>query len=629
MRNQPFIQKFLFFTAFTLSLSTSYAQNVGIGTTTPDPSAMLDIVASNKGILIPRAETSAVTSPVEGLLVFQPSTQSFYYYSSGSWKSLGGVIDADGDTKITANDQPANDDITFKLDGEDKLILKRNVSGELLIQHQNFSKGGTFVGRLNGENNTGVFNTGLGTFALQLNTSGASNTALGVSALNSNTNGSNNTAVGVSALLFNKLGNENNAFGHGALSNNTDGSNNVAIGASSLYSNTTRSNLIAIGDSSLYHNGIGASFSYQAIENVALGRKALYQNTTGRMNTALGNNSLMNNTTGVLNTAVGFQALNISNSGSSNVAIGESTLFNMMSGGANTAIGTQSLWNNQLGSNNISLGWRSGFTNINGSNNVFIGAQAGYNEIGSNKLYIENSNADSTAALIFGNFDNNNLIINADTKVNTNNFGKSAINATKTSSTDDVPAVLGMNKTTNFYGIGVRGEGGWKGVEGVANVTTGADFYYGVVGTAIGGNTGTNYGIYGNASGAAKNFGGFFIGDAYISGNTSIGGSSGDFATGYKLSVVGKVACEEVLVDMKADWPDYVFKSDYNLKTLDEIKKHINEHGHLPNVPSAEEVEKNGLLLGNMNKILLEKIEELTLYILQQEERIKKLEEKE
>ncbi len=97
--------------------------------------------------------------------------------------------------------------------------------------------------------------------------------------------------------------------------------------------------------------------------------------------------------------------------------------------------------------------------------------------------------------------------------------------------------------------------------------------------------------------------------------------------TGYSASIDGKLACEEVLVDLSGDWPDYVFIDDYELNSLDEVKNHIQTKGHLPGVPSAQQVEEKGIQLGEMNKILIEKIEELTLYILQQEERIKALEE--
>jgi len=66
-------------------------------------------------------------------------------------------------------------------------------------------------------------------------------------------------------------------------------------------------------------------------------------------------------------------------------------------------------------------------------------------------------------------------------------------------------------------------------------------------------------------------------------------------------------------------WADYVFKEDYHLPTLEEVEKHIKEKGHLINIPSAKEVNDNGIQLGEMNKLLLEKIEELTLYIIKQE----------
>ncbi|WP_437398686.1 hypothetical protein [Flagellimonas lutimaris] len=97
-------------------------------------------------------------------------------------------------------------------------------------------------------------------------------------------------------------------------------------------------------------------------------------------------------------------------------------------------------------------------------------------------------------------------------------------------------------------------------------------------------------------------------------GNVGIGTPSPDS----KLAVNGVVHAKEVKVDLTG-WPDYVFKGNYTLPTLNEVEKHINENGRLINIPSAAEVENKGVELGEMNKLLLEKIEELTLYILQQQ----------
>ena len=84
----------------------------------------------------------------------------------------------------------------------------------------------------------------------------------------------------------------------------------------------------------------------------------------------------------------------------------------------------------------------------------------------------------------------------------------------------------------------------------------------------------------------------------------------------------GKIEAKEV--EVKANvWADYVFKKDYQLKSLDEVEKHISEKGHLPNIPSADEVLKNGINVAEMNTKLLEKIEELTLYSIDQNKRLK------
>nr|WP_299170382.1 hypothetical protein [uncultured Allomuricauda sp.] len=88
----------------------------------------------------------------------------------------------------------------------------------------------------------------------------------------------------------------------------------------------------------------------------------------------------------------------------------------------------------------------------------------------------------------------------------------------------------------------------------------------------------------------------------------------------YKLAVNGNIRAKEIKVE--TGWADYVFKEGYDLPTLEEVEQHIKEKGHLINIPSAKEVEENGIQLGEMNKLLLEKIEELTLYAIQQQKEI-------
>ncbi|AZA81757.1 cell wall anchor protein [Chryseobacterium lactis] len=84
----------------------------------------------------------------------------------------------------------------------------------------------------------------------------------------------------------------------------------------------------------------------------------------------------------------------------------------------------------------------------------------------------------------------------------------------------------------------------------------------------------------------------------------------------------GKIHAKEV--EVKANvWADYVFKKDYQLKSLEEVEKHIAEKGHLPNIPSADEVMEKGINVAEMNTKLLEKIEELTLYSIEQNKQLK------
>jgi len=98
------------------------------------------------------------------------------------------------------------------------------------------------------------------------------------------------------------------------------------------------------------------------------------------------------------------------------------------------------------------------------------------------------------------------------------------------------------------------------------------------------------------------------------SGNVSIGTTA--TAAGYIFNVGGKAICEELKVQLKGSWPDYVFEKKYNLMPLDKLETFINTNNHLPNIPKASEVAKEGLEIGEMQRRMMEKIEELTLYII-------------
>nr|WP_320120081.1 hypothetical protein [uncultured Marinifilum sp.] len=93
-----------------------------------------------------------------------------------------------------------------------------------------------------------------------------------------------------------------------------------------------------------------------------------------------------------------------------------------------------------------------------------------------------------------------------------------------------------------------------------------------------------------------------------------------------KLSVNGKINAKEVQV-IATGWPDYVFKPNYSLMSLKDLETYINQNGHLPNIPSEQEVEEKGISLADMDAKLLRKIEELTLYILEQNKKMEEMQE--
>jgi phosphohistidine phosphatase SixA len=99
-------------------------------------------------------------------------------------------------------------------------------------------------------------------------------------------------------------------------------------------------------------------------------------------------------------------------------------------------------------------------------------------------------------------------------------------------------------------------------------------------------------------------------------------------ANGYMVSVGGKIMAEEIRIQPKASWPDYVFENGYPLFPLSELESFIQKNKHLPGIPTANEVEQKGIEVGDMQKRMMEKIEELTLYIIHQQKEINELKKK-
>lgn len=134
------------------------------------------------------------------------------------------------------------------------------------------------------------------------------------------------------------------------------------------------------------------------------------------------------------------------------------------------------------------------------------------------------------------------------------------------------------------------------------------------VGRAIGPKTALD--SYVNSHGYSGNESAYFTytTDNYFAGNVGIGAINK--TTTYKLLVEGMIGARKIKVTQAA-WSDYVFNKDYKLPTLQEVEAYVQANHHLPDVPSADSVTTHGLDLGEMNNILLKKLEEQTLYLIE------------
>jgi hypothetical protein len=189
----------------------------------------------------------------------------------------------------------------------------------------------TALGYNAGVGTTGIYNTAVGTFALQTNSTGTYNTTTGAYSMYGNTTGSRNTASGYYAMTSNETGGYNTALGYEALYGNTSGSYSTAVGWTALRNATTGGRCTAVGRQALLNNTT-------ATGNSAFGADTLKDNTTGSQNTAVGEDAMRLNSTGTYSAVVGFEAL-YSATGNSNTALGAYAGLNITSGQGNIAIG--------------------------------------------------------------------------------------------------------------------------------------------------------------------------------------------------------------------------------------------------------------------------------------------------
>jgi trimeric autotransporter adhesin len=342
-----------------------------------DPSALLELESTDKGLIIPRMtsiDRQNIPSPAEGLIVFDIWTQTLWYNSASGWIELvlttvvyvnDQITDGDQDTWVVTQQNPDDDTVRIGTGGTERYrftsrSLDQVNNGKSLFIGENAGKNddltdneNVFAGYKSGFTSlSGYSNTALGSHALFSNSNGNHNTAIGAYSQHSLNGGGFNSALGSYAMYNLQAGFWNTALGFEALYSNISGNMNAAVGYQSMRQITTSQNT-AIGAWSL-HNQSGGN-------NTAVGYYALFGNTgSGSSNVAVGHETLKSNTSGGYNVAIGADAMEFNTSGSTNVAGGWLALGLNQSGSNNTALGTTALYNNFTGSDNTAIGAGSG-----------------------------------------------------------------------------------------------------------------------------------------------------------------------------------------------------------------------------------------------------------------------------
>jgi hypothetical protein len=298
-----------------------------------------------------------------------------------------------------------------------------------------------------------------------------------------------------------------------------------------------------------------------------------------------------------------------------------STVFGADAGGPdlesvnNTFIGRAAGSRNQA-KNNVFSGFQAGLYHVNGNNNVYMGYKTGWGS----DIDSRPQSSISTDNVFIGSLSGLDIIKSVNNVFIGTNSGRNVISS------------LGYNT--------FLGSNSGYGAFGGNNVFLGNRAGYSATGSSnvfIGNYAGYNepnsnrLSINNNSTTIPLIYGKFKNTQGSEEEENQVGINTISIPAGFTFAVGGKAVCEEVKVALRNSsliWPDFVFNDEYCLPSLKEVEKHIKEKGHLQNIPSALDVLKDGIFVGEMNAKLLQKIEELTLYALQQQKELEQQKEK-
>jgi trimeric autotransporter adhesin len=431
---------------------------------------------------------------------------------------------------------------------------------------------------------------------------GTGNIFVGENSGNTGITGATNTFVGANSGQSNIAGTENVFIGGNAGASNTSGGFNLLLGSGAGYSNTSGGFNAFIGAYAGSSNTTGAG-------NVFIGSNAGRSNTTGASNFCLGSSAGYANTTGDFNSFLGTNAGSSNTSGTGNVFLGSNAGFTNSTGGQNIFIGAAAGYANSLGNGNIFLGNGAGNTNTTGTSNTYLGNAAAGSAALTNATAI-GANASVTTS--------NTVVLGSGATVV---IGASAASASpaKLEVTGSTPGKSGIKCATMATGA-LSGAGNNLRTGGFLTVNTDGEIVWAATGASRLGNPDGITSAEGTSTFSDNNWS---LSNGYLKNTSKRGVVIGEGITsmpeGYSFYVADGILTEKVKVAIKGtdEWADYVFGKNYNRMSLTDVAKYIEKNNHLPNVPSAAEMVQNGNDLHKTDVKLLEKIEELTLYMIE------------
>jgi hypothetical protein len=574
---------FATFLVFVLCTFHSLAQNIGIGTPSPHSSAQLEVSSTNKGILIPRmslAQRGAIGSPAAGLLIFQTdNSPGFYYYTGSSWQA------------VSAGGGGSGINIPYSIDFGGSLLGARNA---LQINLTTSYGEKAFVTEVRNVNATGFYGHayGLGSYAALFTVEPGSISTRALVTNDGNVvlnNISGNTGIGASPMykldVNGRMRIRHNVNTAGLWFNKTDNTEGAFLG---MFNDT-----ISGWYGTTWQVGYDVKNGRVGIGNLSPKTPLAFASALGNKVSLWGDNATAHYGLGIQSGLM--QLYSDNSSGGIAFGFGSSNSFTesaRFTGSGRLGIGTTNpgaFLEIQKPSNNL----------LQLSNTNTLGAGV------TNKIYFKTGNYYTNIIESSGESINQASLV-------FKGWANSDPNSLKTYMVLNDDGQLGVGVTNPNYQLDVFGrmrlrknivDNGPPGIWFNKNTTA-------VEGNFLGTYDDNNLGIWGPGTSGTWKF--LFDGN---DGTLRMGTTKK--VPGYLLHVGGKIVAEEVRVQLASLWPDYVFNEDYELRSLENLESYIQQNKHLPGIEPASVIEKNGLDIGNINRQLTEKVEELTLYIIQ------------